>query len=45
MIYWHHVINKIAIVYQRSFLVRSKKRVHRFVVGELLLVFKCVIDV
>ena len=45
MIYWGHVIDKMAVVYQRNFPVRSKKRVHRFVAGELLLVIKCVIDV
>ena len=44
MIYWGHVNNKMAIVYQKSFPVRSHKQVHRFVAGELLLVFKCVID-
>ena len=45
MIYWSYVIDKMAIVCQRSFPVRSKKRLHRFVAGELLLVFKCVVDV
>jgi len=45
MIYRGHVIDKMAVVYQRSFLVTSKKQVHCFVVGELLLVFKCVVDV
>jgi len=30
---------------QEDFLGEIKKRVHRFVAGELLLVFKCVIDV
>ena len=45
MIYWGHVIDKMAVVCQKSFPVRSKKRVHRFVAGELLLVFKYVIDV
>ena len=44
MINWGHVIDKMATVYQRSFPVRSKMRVYRFVAGELLLVFKCVID-
>ena len=45
MIYLDHVMDKMALVYQRSFPVRLKKRVHRFVAGELLLVFKPVIDV
>ena len=44
MIYRDHMIDKIANVYKKTFLVRSKTLVHRFVVGELLLVFKCVID-
>jgi len=29
MMYWGHMINKMAVVYQGSFPVRSKKRVHR----------------
>ena len=41
MIYKGHVIDKMAVVYQRSFPVTSKKQVHRFVAGEFLLVFKC----
>ena len=45
MIYWGHVIDKMAVVYQRSVPVKLKKQVHRFVAGELLLVFECVIDV
>ena len=44
MIYRGYVINKMAIVYQNTFLVRSKKQVYRFVAGELLFVFKCVLD-
>jgi len=44
MIYRSHVIHKMADVYKKTFPVRSKKRVHCFVAGELLLVFKCVID-
>ena len=39
MIYLGHVIDKMAVVYQRSFPVRSKKRVHCCVASELLLVF------
>ena len=45
MIYRGHVIYKMAEIYKNAFLVRSRKRVHRFVADELLLVFKCVIDV
>ena len=44
MIYRGHVIHKMAEVYKKIFPVRLKKRVHRFVVDELLLIFKCVID-
>ena len=44
-IYMGHVIDKMADVYKRSFLMRSKKQVYRFVAGELLFEFKCVIDV
>ena len=36
---------KMANVYKKTFPVRSKRRVHCFVAGELLLVFKCVVDV
>jgi len=46
MMYRSHVINKINDVYKKTFPVRlKKKRVNHFVAGELLLVFKCVIDV
>jgi len=45
MIYWGHVIHKMADLYKNTFSVRSKKRVHCFVVSELLLVFQCVTDV
>ena len=45
MIYRGHMIDKMADVYKNTFPVRSKKRVHCFVAGELLLVFKYVIDV
>ena len=44
MIYRGHVIDKMVSVYQRNFTVRSKKQVHRFVTGELLLVLICIID-
>jgi len=45
MIYGGHVIDKMADVYKKTFLVGSKKRVYCFVAGELLFVFKCVIDI
>jgi len=38
--YWGHVIHKMADLYKKTSPVRSKKRVHRFVAGELLLAFK-----
>ena len=45
MIYGGHLIHKMADVYKKSFPVRLKKKaVHHFVAGELLLVFKCVMD-
>ena len=45
MIYMGHMIDKMADVYKRTFPVRSKIQVYCFVAGELLFVFKCVIDV
>ena len=45
MIYWGHMIHKMADFYKKMFSVRSKKQVYRFVAGELLLVFKCIIDI
>ena len=35
----------MADVYKKTFLVRLKKQVYRFVAGELLFAFKCFIDV
>jgi len=45
MIYRSYVIDKMANAYKKIFPVGSKQQVHRFVAGELLLLFKCVIDV
>jgi len=45
MIYRGHMINKMAIAYKKTFQWDRKKEVYHFVVGELLFVFKCVIDV
>ena len=45
MIYRGHVMDKVADVYKKTFPVRSKKQIYRFVTGELLLVFECIIDV
>jgi len=45
MIYKDHVIYKMTDVLQEDFPGEIEKRAHRFVVGELLLIFKCVMDV
>ena len=45
MIYRGHMINKITDVYKKTFPVSLKKRIYRFVAGELFLLFDSVTDV
>ena len=40
-----HLINKMADIYIKTFSMRSKNKFIAFFAGELLLLFKCVIDV
>ena len=41
VIQWGRLINEMADIYKKTFSVKSKKRIYRFVAGELLLLFKC----
>ena len=45
MIYRGHMIDKMTNIYKNTFAVSLKKRINRFVAGELLLLFDSVIDV